>query len=297
MNEVFDLLREALQNMLDRVKRDLRPGDIMRVAIHNDGLDLPVFVPFRPMENMNPDALLDTLTNVLNSNEDVAFDSTCRVDVGAIKYPRGGRGARMSTLAKKIVNKRSIVEIRNADNRCLVRATVVALASACKVSTDEFRRIQALHPTRTTGEFLVRCGACPVWYYDDLRHNHKGTQDALTKRVCEMLNIVTDETLTYACIPRLEELLNVNLYVVSACLGDTFSYVSANHDLERKKVFLYHEDVSGSEHFHAITKITASLHTRTSVSIASYLSRNRTDTTARNTATSVCLTTVGKGKP
>lgn len=60
MNEVFDLLREAFQKMLDRVKRDLRPGDIVRVAIHNEGLDLPVFVPFRPMENMNTDTVLET---------------------------------------------------------------------------------------------------------------------------------------------------------------------------------------------------------------------------------------------
>lgn len=67
MNEVFDLFREVFQKMLDQVKRDLHPGDIVRVAIHNEGLDLPVFVSFRPMENMNADTVLETLTHVLNS--------------------------------------------------------------------------------------------------------------------------------------------------------------------------------------------------------------------------------------
>lgn len=173
MNEVFDLLREAFQKMIDRVKRDLRPGDIVRVAIHNEGLDLPVFVPFRPMENMNTDTVLETLTHVLNSNEDVAFDSSCRVDVGAIRYPRGGKGRKMSTLALKIAKKRSIVAIYNDDNICLVRATLVALAGACKLHPDEFRKFQRRQPTFTTGEMLIHFGVCPIWYYNDLRANHQ----------------------------------------------------------------------------------------------------------------------------
>lgn len=263
MNEVFDLLREAFQKMLDRVKRDLRPGDIVRVAIHNEGLDLPVFVPFRPMENMNADTVLETLTHVLNSNEDGAFDSSCRVDVGAIRYPRGGKGHKMSTLALKIATlalkiakKRSIVAICNDDNICLVRATLVAHAGACKLHPDEFRKLQMRQPTFTTGEMLIHFGVCPIWYYNDLRANHKRAQDLLTIRVCEALGIVADEPLTYAWIPRLEEFLIINLYVISASMGDKFSYISAHHDQERKKVFLYHEDINDKEHFHAIPNIT-----------------------------------------
>lgn len=79
----------------------------MRGVIHNDGLDLPVYIPFRPMENMNAEAMLSCLENVLKSNEEVLFDSSCRIDVGAaIKYPRGWgggvRGMKMSNLTRKI---------------------------------------------------------------------------------------------------------------------------------------------------------------------------------------------------
>lgn len=100
-------------------------------------------------------SLLETLTHVLNSNEDVAFDSSCRVNVGAIRYPRGGKGHKMSTLALKISKKRSIVAICNDDNICLVRATLVALAGACKLHPDEFRKFQMRQPTFTTGEMLI----------------------------------------------------------------------------------------------------------------------------------------------
>lgn len=70
------------------------------------------------------------------------------------------------------------------------------------------------------------------------------------------MGIVTEEPLTYACIPCLEEILDVNLHVVRAIMGDKFSYDSANRDWERKKVFLHHDDVDDREHFHVITKIT-----------------------------------------
>lgn len=89
MNEAKDLLKDAFKNIIEHAKKDLRPGDVMRAVIHNDGLDLPVFVLFRPMEDMNAEAMLNCLENVLNSNEDIPFDSSCRIDVDAIKYPRG----------------------------------------------------------------------------------------------------------------------------------------------------------------------------------------------------------------
>lgn len=111
MKEVNNLLKEAFDKMILDMKKDLRPGDIMRGVIHNDGLDLPVYIPFRPMEDMNAEAMLNCLENVLNSNEDVLFDSSCRIDVGAIKYPRGGRGIKMSNLTRKIKKKLSVVEI------------------------------------------------------------------------------------------------------------------------------------------------------------------------------------------
>lgn len=66
---------------------------------------------------------------------------------------------------------------RNLDNKCLIRATLVAMASACKVHPVEFRRIKALHPTYTTGEILIHFSRCPTWYYEDLRANKKKVRE------------------------------------------------------------------------------------------------------------------------
>lgn len=39
------------------------------------------------MEEMDAEAMMESVVNVLNSNEDIPFDSTCRIDIGAIKHP------------------------------------------------------------------------------------------------------------------------------------------------------------------------------------------------------------------
>lgn len=69
------------------------------------------------------------------------------------------------------------------------------------------------------------------------------------------MGLSENQSLSYAFIPRLEDLLNVNIYVVSSALGNAFSYISQNHDQERKKIFLYHVEKESGEHFHAIVKI------------------------------------------
>ncbi|XP_062587273.1 uncharacterized protein LOC134248892 [Saccostrea cucullata] len=255
MIEVKGLLKEAFDNMLQHVKKDLRPGDLMRGVIYNDHLDLPVFVPCRPMEEMDADAMLESLMIVLNSHQDLPFDSSCRIDIGAIKYPRSGTGVKMSSIAKTIANKTSIVKIRNTDNKCLVRAALVCLANSCKTHDDEFGKVKARHPTLTTGEILLFFQQCPLWYYQDLCKNHNGAQDTLTKRVCSTMNIVDDAPLTYLYIPRLEEFLGVNIYVISVKMGNAFSYISPNYDEERKKIFLLHDDSEEFEHFHPITSL------------------------------------------
>lgn len=43
MVEVKNILKDAFEEMLKRVKKDLRPGDIIKAGIQNDHLDIPVF--------------------------------------------------------------------------------------------------------------------------------------------------------------------------------------------------------------------------------------------------------------
>lgn len=237
LGEVKDILQDAFEKMINHVKKNLRPGDIMRGAIHNQKLDIPIYVPCRPMEEMDAEAMMKSVVNVLNSNEDIPFDSTCRIDIGAIKHPRGGKGVKMTNIEAGSINKKSIVQIKNTDNLCLLRAAIVAYCGVCRTSKDEYKRIKRMHPTLTPAEILIQFEKCPKWYYREVRGNNQHTQDSLTRAVCQSLGISDDQPLTYALIPTLEDYLNANIYVVSSALGNAFSYISQNCDQERKKLF------------------------------------------------------------
>lgn len=58
LGEVKDILRDAFEKMINHVKKNLPPGDIMRGAIHNQKLDIPIYVPCRPMEEMDAEAMM-----------------------------------------------------------------------------------------------------------------------------------------------------------------------------------------------------------------------------------------------
>lgn len=160
LKDVKDVLKDAFEKMIERVKKGLRPGDIMRAAIYNDAIDLPIYVPCRHMEEMDAEAMLESVVNVLNSNEDIPFDSTCHIDIAAIKYPRGGKGPKKASIKEAISLKKSIVQIKNTDHLCLVRAVLVAFGSACKTSEDEYKIIKSVH-ILSSAEILVQFEKCP----------------------------------------------------------------------------------------------------------------------------------------
>ena len=256
VTEMTDVLKRAFQDMIDHVRKELQPGDIMRGAINNDNLSHSIFVPCRRMEEMNADAMLESLINVLNSNENIPFDSTTSVDIGAIKYPRGGHGMKFSSLDLNIKNKKSIVQIHNDDNTCLVRAVLVSYAQLCQTTTEDFNKIMECQPPKTVPEFLLDHGACPRWFAIDVRNcNKSGYQTRLTEELCSRLNLTTSRPLTYESIPFIEDYLNVSIYVVSAKMGNAFSYVSRTRYTDRKKIYIYHMEEDDVGHFHSIVNI------------------------------------------
>lgn len=171
----------------------------MRAAIYNEPLDLPIHVPCRTMEEMDVEAMLESLVNVLNSNEDIPFDSTCHINIGAIKYPRGGRGEKKAYIDEAISIKKSIVQIKNSDNLCLVRAVLVAFSSACKTSIDEYRKIKDAHPTLSPADILIQFEKCPPWYWKHIRdYTKKKTRQSHQR--CQSFDGSIRKSITILCI-------------------------------------------------------------------------------------------------
>ena len=125
------------------------------------------------MEDMTTEVIMEHLISVLNSNEDVPIDSSSHIVLGAIKYSRGGKGSKFTSLHEKIAKKKSIVRIENKDNLCLVRAVLVSFASVRKTSDVELNICKSDHPTLDRREILLKFHKCSSGYYKKIRHNEK----------------------------------------------------------------------------------------------------------------------------
>lgn len=109
MKEVKDIFKDVFEKMINYVKKDLWFGDIMRVVIYNEFLDLLIYVFCCLMEEMDVEVMLESLVNVLNSNEDILFDLICYINIGVIKYLWGGRVEKKVYIDEVILIKKFIV--------------------------------------------------------------------------------------------------------------------------------------------------------------------------------------------
>lgn len=164
-NEVKEIVCDVFEKMIEYVKKNFCFGDIMRVVIYNEKLDLFIYVLCCLMEEMNVEVMMESLVNVFNSNEDILFDFICCIDIGVIKYLCGGKGLKMINIDVDIIKKKFIVVIKNIDNLCLLRVVFVVFCGVCRMSNDEYRRLKNLYFIFILVEIFIQFEKCLQWYY------------------------------------------------------------------------------------------------------------------------------------
>ena len=85
-NELHDMFERALKD----VKQNLQGNDLGRVVIHHPSLNHEIVVPLRPLDELDADAILENVENVLSSNENLPMDEDFDVSIGSIELPKGG---------------------------------------------------------------------------------------------------------------------------------------------------------------------------------------------------------------
>lgn len=95
---------------------------------------------------------------------------------------------------------------------------------------------KALNPTLSPAEILIQFEKYPSWYWRQMQNNTQRKQDNLTRDFHQTLGIVNDQSLSYAVIPKLEDYLNVNFYVVSSALSFLTSVKTA---IRREKKYFH----------------------------------------------------------
>lgn len=109
LKDVKDVFKDVFEKMIECVKKDFCFGDIMRVVIYNDVIDLLIYVFCCFMEEMDVEVMLESVVNVLNSNVDILFDFICYIDIVVIKYFCGGKGLKKVFIKEVILLKMFIV--------------------------------------------------------------------------------------------------------------------------------------------------------------------------------------------
>lgn len=95
--DIYDRLCGMFDSILDEVREN--GSDLGRVVIQNSGLKTPIVIPLPKWCTLIADTVMDGITKVLNSNEELFVDDNISVSVGSITIPKGsGGGTPIATL-------------------------------------------------------------------------------------------------------------------------------------------------------------------------------------------------------
>ena len=178
------------------------------------------------------------------------------VTVGSIRLPSGEKGTSITNLAQDLADKKSVVRIVNDDSLCAIRAVAVSFCKLISTTKDDFDRATRDLTTDNVDKVL-QTGKCSPSIYRAVRQPDSTQDGKFQRRMAERLaldaGLPLDRPLTIADLDPVEDLLNVNVAVLSADSGNRF--VRRPNRPDRRTLYLYHHD----RHFDAIVSLTGFL--------------------------------------
>ncbi|XP_052085242.1 uncharacterized protein LOC127722409 [Mytilus californianus] len=183
------------------------------------------------------------------------------VTIGNITVPRGsGRLpiTRLKGASNSMALKRSILQVCNEDKMCLATAIGRCFLKLCKiVPLEKWRETTKNDEDMNTCQKVIKHGMTTKSYFKNVSASAlKNTSYSKTMAItlCKEANLSTDEALSIRDIENFENVLDVNILVLSARLGNKFCRVSTK--AQRKNIYLYLiENADGTGHFQGIGSI------------------------------------------
>jgi hypothetical protein len=256
--DLHDEVHNMMDDVLHQARGNLAGNDLGRVVIHHEALNNPIVIPLQKWDLLDANKVMDTVQNVLNSNEDLPLDQSFRVTVGTVNLPKGGHRLRITQLHgadNSIHRKNSMVEIVNDDQMCMARAIGVCWAKANTVTTEEWRTLVGDRGSRSTRELILLHRKVPQWFYITLRMKSRNEQRDFATALCKLAGVATDRPSSIDEIEAFENVLNVRIFVISASMRNKFIRVGNNDHDDRDSLYLYMVKEKGIFHYHAITNI------------------------------------------
>ncbi|VDI05619.1 Hypothetical predicted protein [Mytilus galloprovincialis] len=90
LTDIVDDLHNVFDDVLDQVRVGSQDNSLARLIIEHNGLTDPIVVPLQELHTMDASTVMDEISKVLQSNEELPVDDSFSVTVGRIDIPSGG---------------------------------------------------------------------------------------------------------------------------------------------------------------------------------------------------------------
>ena len=230
-------LKALFTVILDELRNDYGDSGVARIYIYHQNLEKEIIIPPRYLGDLDPDVILDTIDNVIYSAGDIPADESLDINIAAVEMLKGGSFLQMYNLNNDIPKKKSIIQIKNADNLCLARAIVVSLAHLQKTEnpkSDSYKK-----------------------KYKAIKDSRLKSQGVEALKLMQSAGISTQTSGNLSHIKKYENYLKVSIEVISTTVGT--SNVIGGNDQYKRRIFLFHSKKNGVGHFDSITKPNAVL--------------------------------------
>ena len=149
------------QGILDEGKEDFDNQDVARVYINHPKLNHAIIVKPQALGDLSPQTIIDSVQNVVQSEEGLCIDDEFTVELGVVRMDKGAGRRHITDTSKDLSAKRSIVQINNDDNLCLARSIAVCIA---RREMDDSNKA----PAQKKKYHLMRQGA-NYWMFRNLK--------------------------------------------------------------------------------------------------------------------------------
>ena len=249
LQDFYRDLDSTFRRILDRTD-----GDLTKVTLKHPALQNPIEVP--PQRDLTPRTILDHIQKSLTSHEDLDADEQMTVTVGSIRLPSGEKGTGITNLGRDLADKKSVVRIVNDECLCALRAVAVGYCKLVLTTKDEFDEATR-DLTGDNKDKVLQTSKCSPSIYRAVRQPDSTQYGEFQRRMAERLaldaRLPLDRPLTISDLDPVDDLLNVNVAVLSADSGNKF--VRRPNRPNRRTLYLYLHD----RHFDALVSLTGFL--------------------------------------
>ncbi|CAC5384136.1 unnamed protein product [Mytilus coruscus] len=242
---------------------------------------------------MDASTVMNEISKVLQSNEELPVDDSFSVTVGRIDIPSGGGRVYITNLKgveNSLKRKRSIIS-RPSEMMCMPIANTVCFLKTCRtVSSSEWHTLTSDDTGCMPDKVLKhRTRTAPQCFYKHVIDKGRKECFYFAKRLCEIADVSTEKQCSINDIERFEKVVDLLILVISSKLGNKFIRIGEN-ETGRKKAFLYLIDDNECGHFAAIVRNSLSCRAcnRTCRSIACFQRHIEEKTTKKGLSYTEC---------